>query len=54
MDLAPTAYDKATENYIPLSQVFSEITKRGGRLNIVLSDCCNSEVDETLPLNNSN
>ena len=54
MDLAPTAYDKATENYIPLSQVFSEITKRGGRLNIVLSDCCNSEVDETLPLINSN
>lgn len=54
MDLAPTAYDKATENYIPLSQVFSEISKRGGRLNIVLSDCCNSEVDETLPIINTN
>lgn len=54
MDLAPTAYDKATENYIPLSQVFSAITKLGGRLNIVLSDCCNSEVEETLPIINSN
>lgn len=54
MDLAPTAYDKATENYIPVSEVFKEISKRGGRLNIVLSDCCNSEVDETLPIINSN
>ena len=54
MDLSPTAYDEAKDNYLPLSQVFDSITAKGARLNIVLSDCCNSEIDETLPIISTN
>ncbi len=50
MDLSPTAYDAAEENYLPLSLVYDSITVKGARLNIVLSDCCNSEVDLDMPL----
>jgi hypothetical protein len=54
LDLSPSAYDKATENYVMLSDVFKAISEKGARLNIVLSDCCNSEVEQTLPLLTTN
>ncbi len=54
LDLSSSAYDKATENYVMLSDVFKAISEKGARLNIVLSDCCNSEVDQTLPLLKTN
>ncbi len=54
MDLSPTAYDDAAENYLPLSAVYDSISAKGARLNIVLSDCCNSEIDLDMPIIDTN
>ena len=54
MDLTSTAYEDPTESYASLSDVFKTITSKGARLNIVLSDCCNSEVNLTQPIISSN
>jgi hypothetical protein len=54
MDLSPTAYDDAAENYLPLSAVYDSISVKGARLNIVLSDCCNSEIDLDMPIIDTN
>jgi len=50
LDLTTTAYDKLGENFLPLSNIYEDIVAKGARLNIVLSDCCNSEVTEEQPM----
>lgn len=54
MDMSSTSYDKATENYIPFSDVYKAISEKGARLNIVLSDCCNNTVNANRPVVNTN
>lgn len=43
-------YQSLDGNYVALSDVYNEICKKGARLNIVLSDCCNSKIGEVRPL----
>ena len=54
LDLSSSAYDNAEENYMALSDVFNIIVKKSARLNIVLSDCCNCEIDMNQPMVLSN
>ncbi len=49
IDLSPTAYDKAVENYATMTDIYNAITQKGARLNIVLSDCCNTKVGYEAP-----
>ena len=49
IDLSPTAYDKAVENYTTMTEIYKAITDKGARLNIVLSDCCNTKVGQETP-----
>lgn len=42
--------DVKAGNFVALSDVNDEIIKKGARLNIVLSDCCNSLYGENSPL----
>lgn len=43
-------YQPLEGNYVALSDVYDAICKKNARLNIVLSDCCNSKVGERRPL----
>lgn len=54
MDIAPTSYDNPLENYVPASEVYKALTSKGARLNIVLTDCCNSKIGTTTPIINNN
>ncbi|MBO4672847.1 MAG: caspase family protein [Bacteroidaceae bacterium] len=49
IDLSPTAYDKAVENYTTMTDIYNAFTAKGARLNIVLSDCCNTKVGQEAP-----
>jgi len=54
MDLRPSSYADITENSsMNLSEVYSVLKNKGARLNIILADCCNSEVNAS-PVTNSN
>jgi hypothetical protein len=54
MDLRPSSYADITENSsMNLSEVYSALKNKGARLNIILADCCNSEVSSS-PVTNSN
>lgn len=54
MDLRPSSYDDITENSsMNLSEVYSALKNKGARLNLILADCCNSEVNAS-PVTNSN
>lgn len=50
MDMSSTSYDDAADNYVAFSDVYDAISKKGARLNIVLSDCCNSYVNAYRPI----
>lgn len=50
MALTSNDYQPLEGNYVALSDVYNTICKKGARLNIVLSDCCNSKVGERRPL----
>ncbi len=50
MALTTNDYQPLDGNYVALSDVYNEICKKGARLNIVLSDCCNSKIGEVRPL----
>ena len=50
LDLTSSAYDKLADNFMPLSSIYSDIVAKGARLNIILSDCCNSEVTAEQPM----
>jgi hypothetical protein len=46
MDLRPSSYAVINDNSsMNLSEVYSTLKTKGARLNIILGDCCNSEVD---------
>jgi len=54
MDLRPSSYDNINENTsMNLSEVYSTLKDKGARLNLILADCCNSEIN-TSPVTNSN
>lgn len=45
LDMRASEYTPISDKTaLPLSSVFTKITAKGGRLNLVLSDCCNSDV----------
>ena len=48
-----TGHD-AEENFLALSDIFSTIVSKHARLNIVLSDCCNSTINMNQPVVRSN
>lgn len=50
MVLTSNDYQPLEGNYVALSDVYNAICNKGARLNIVLSDCCNSKVGERRPL----
>lgn len=54
MDLRSSPYTRIADNTaMDLDYVFKTIKGKGGRLNIVLGDCCNSTVDIPSPLTGS-
>ena len=54
MDLRPSSYADITENSsMNLSEVYSLLKNKGARLNLILADCCNSEINMS-PVTNSN
>lgn len=54
IDLCPTSYDKAVDNYLNFHDVANEIFSRGARLSIVLSDCCNAKIGLELSMLKTN
>ncbi len=54
LDLSSSAYDNVEQNFMALSDIYKEITKKSARLNIVLSDCCNSVINQNQPVVRSN
>lgn len=54
MDMSSSSYDDPSKNFVALSDVYSEITKKGARLNLVFSDCCNSKIDASRPVLSTN
>ena len=54
LDLSASAYDDAEKNFMALSDIFQTISQKSARLNIVLSDCCNSTVNMNQPVVRSN
>lgn len=50
MLLTTNDYQELDDNYVAVSDVYDAISKKGARLNIVLSDCCNSYIGERRPL----
>src|SRR6185295_7934667 len=46
MDLRTSSYAQITENSsMNLADVYSTLKSKGARLNIILGDCCNSEIN---------
>lgn len=54
MDLRETSYDDPQVCYMPMSEIYDIISRKGARLNIVLSDCCNAFIGVESPMTNSN
>lgn len=54
IDLTSSSYDDVTKAYASMTDIYNEITKKGARLNIVLSDCCNTLLGTTTPMVNVN
>lgn len=48
--LTTNDYEPIDGNYMALSDIYKAICDKGARLNIVLGDCCNSELAEQYPL----
>ncbi len=53
MAMTTNDYQPLDGNYVALSEVYQAICGKGARLNIVLSDCCNSQIGEVRPLQGS-
>jgi len=55
LDLTSNAYDDSEANYLQLSDIYNAIVEKNARLNLVLSDCCNStvNVDQCMVRSNS-
>jgi len=50
MDLTTSSYQKLGDNYLAMADVFDDIQNKGARLNIVMSDCCNTPIGEEAPI----
>lgn len=50
MSLAKSSYEELDNNYMAMSDVFRMIENKGARLNIVMSDCCNTPIGEDTPV----
>ncbi len=51
IDLTSSSYDNIEENHLLMSDIYDEICSKNARLNIVLSDCCNTPIGiETPPM----
>lgn len=50
MDLTQDAYQELGDNYLAMADVFDAIRQKGARLNIVMSDCCNTPYGEDTPV----
>ncbi len=47
--LTSSSYDDITRNYLLMSDIYDEICSKNARLNIVLSDCCNTPIGVEQP-----
>lgn len=54
IDLTSSSYDDIKKSYVAMSDIYDELTSKGARLTIVLSDCCNSQIGSDTPLANVN
>lgn len=52
--LTTSSYDDITQHYASMSDIYDELTKKGARLTIVLSDCCNTPIGLNAPMLCSN
>lgn len=50
MDLTTSSYQELGDNYLAMADVFDDIQNKGARLNIVMSDCCNTPIGEEAPV----
>jgi hypothetical protein len=54
MDMRTSSYTRLSENTtIGLAEVYQQIVAKGGRLNIVLGDCCNNDIGLSQITNNN-
>lgn len=53
IDLTSSSYDDVRKSYIAMSDIYDELSTKGARLTIVLSDCCNSKIGTDTPLANT-
>ena len=54
IDLTSSSYDDIEENHLLMSDIYDEICSKNARLNIVLSDCCNTPIGiDTPPMRES-
>lgn len=54
IDLRSSNYDDPQKSYIAMTDIYNELVNKGARLNIVLSDCCNTEAGIDAPMSNVN
>lgn len=54
IDLTSSSYDDIRKSYVAMSDIYDELSTKGARLTIVLSDCCNSKIGTDTPLANTN
>lgn len=53
MSLCATGYEDPTENYFAASDIREVLREKGARLNLVLTDCCNSKIGVDSPWSGS-
>lgn len=49
LNLTRSVYDNASEHYSKMGDVHNAIVAKGAKLNIILSDCCNTEIRMETP-----
>lgn len=54
IDLRSSNYDDIKKSYIAMTDIYDELVKKGARLNIILSDCCNTKAGLDAPMTNVN
>jgi len=54
VDLRATNYDNPQKNYAAMTDIYNELSSKGARLTIVLSDCCNALIGVEAPMSNVN
>lgn len=54
IDLRSSNYDDPMKSYVAMTDIYNELISKGARLNIVLSDCCNTQAGLDAPMSNAN